>query len=74
MDFETFKNKYDLIAGKPETINSGTSNVMFNKRRIFLRDQTTLYDLPTTEIIDDIELTPEIKDFMLYKIFQTQIV
>lgn len=70
MDFETFCNKYDLNIGDVETINPNTARVMFDKRRIFLKDKFSGEILNPGQIIDDIEINDELRLILMQTIFE----
>ena len=70
MNFEDFSNKYDLIIGDVETIDPNTIRVMFEKRRIFIKEIFSGEILYTGLIIDDIEIDHEIHHYLMHKIFK----
>lgn len=41
MDFEQFKIDYEIIFGNPETINSGKPNVVFDQRKVSIKNRNT---------------------------------
>lgn len=71
MDFDIFCNKYEINLGNLETINPNTQNVLFNKRRLFLKDKTSGQILNTGQIIDDVEINDEVRLILMQAIFET---
>ncbi len=67
MEFKDFINKYEIVAGEPETLFPNTIGVVFNKRKIFLQEKNSGQRFSTSHFIDG---EAEIDEPLLFKIFE----
>lgn len=47
MSKKEFEEKFEIVFGSEETLNSGTSNVLFNQKQAFIKDKKTGEIRPT---------------------------